>query len=78
MVKEFTRQAFFDALSSSNLLKCDIQYENQVKKELRAGDENKEGWKEFKADTLWHHLLTAQRQRPSLETAPQNLSTPTS
>eukprot|EP00965_Chrysotila_dentata_P150177 4960320-Pleurochrysis_carterae.AAC.1 len=51
------RLAFFDALSSSNLLKCDIQYENQAKKELRAKDESKEGWKEIKADALWHHLL---------------------
>eukprot|EP00965_Chrysotila_dentata_P195501 6177029-Pleurochrysis_carterae.AAC.1 len=46
-----------DALYSSNLLKCDIQYENQAKKELRASDEHAEGWKEFKADALWHHLL---------------------
>eukprot|EP00965_Chrysotila_dentata_P120804 3995525-Pleurochrysis_carterae.AAC.1 len=51
------RLAFFDALSSSNLLKCDIQYENQAMKELRAGDESEEGWNEFKADALWHHLL---------------------
>eukprot|EP00965_Chrysotila_dentata_P156799 5180897-Pleurochrysis_carterae.AAC.4 len=56
-VEELMRLAFFNALSSSNLLKCDIQYENQAKKELRACDENEEGWKEFNADALWHHLL---------------------
>eukprot|EP00965_Chrysotila_dentata_P045264 1503953-Pleurochrysis_carterae.AAC.1 len=35
-VEEFImRLAIFDALSSSNLLKCDHQYENQAKEELR-------------------------------------------
>eukprot|EP00965_Chrysotila_dentata_P182454 6024479-Pleurochrysis_carterae.AAC.1 len=51
------RLAFFDALSSSNLLKCDNQYKNQAKEELRACGENEEGWNDFKANALWHHLL---------------------
>eukprot|EP00965_Chrysotila_dentata_P242547 6204927-Pleurochrysis_carterae.AAC.1 len=38
-------------------MKCDIQYENQAKKLLRACDKNEESWKEFKADALWHYLL---------------------
>eukprot|EP00965_Chrysotila_dentata_P136776 4523606-Pleurochrysis_carterae.AAC.2 len=37
--------------------KYDIQYDNQAKKELRADNESEEGWKEFKADALGHHLL---------------------
>eukprot|EP00965_Chrysotila_dentata_P132030 4364756-Pleurochrysis_carterae.AAC.1 len=42
------RLAFFDALSSSNLLKCDNQYRNQVEEELRACGENEEGWNDLK------------------------------
>eukprot|EP00965_Chrysotila_dentata_P139323 4606395-Pleurochrysis_carterae.AAC.1 len=35
-VEEFMRLTFFDALSSSSLLKCDHQYKNQAEEELRA------------------------------------------
>eukprot|EP00965_Chrysotila_dentata_P218866 6190812-Pleurochrysis_carterae.AAC.2 len=56
-VEQFMRLAFFDTLSSSNLLKCDHQYENQTREELRACGENEEGWKEFKTNALWHYLL---------------------
>eukprot|EP00965_Chrysotila_dentata_P119841 3963037-Pleurochrysis_carterae.AAC.1 len=56
-MEEFMRLTFFDAFSSSNLLKCDNQYKNRAEEELRAHGENREGWNDLKANALWHHLL---------------------
>eukprot|EP00965_Chrysotila_dentata_P043554 1448169-Pleurochrysis_carterae.AAC.1 len=38
-------------------MKCDNQYRNQAEEELRACGESEEGWNDFKANALWHHLL---------------------